>query len=593
MVAVNPFLPLRRRSSDNLRSWHLAPLISISATTIAVALALFIVVNTLNAVRRAYKTVPFWDAWAFVEDLAAFRSHSVGLSFLFRQHNEHRIVLPRLILWLDFVFFKFGGAFPIACTLLLQALQALVFCSVYWKVETHSPASRVAYAALVLGLLFSASQMENFVRPFQVSWVLVLLASSASIFLLLRHCRAGRSGGRDLTLSIVAVISGTLSLASGLLIWPVLALICVVERARKWTLATITTLGTLFWTWYFIGYTRPPQHANPYLSLTHPLELVSYVFTYVVSPISSTPLRHAESFGLIVSLLCVFGITLYIRNRSNSFWRACGFFVYSAIYGIATAIVTSLGRINFGLQQAASSRYQTSTLILWAGLLGLASLFCNRKAGAVAQSLITPIAVLFIFVAILLPDQRIGTAYFISEGRIINKAGLAIAVQAPDNDAYLKVHPDPELVRLYTPFLRENGVSIFADPILGAWGEPTEHLFAVVDHDQCIGAFDAVRPLPGKHPLAGEVSGWGWERRQARPVDTVVIGDNHGTVIGLATGRDLRSDVATAFRNRDMLVTGWSGYIRAQPGSRTASAFGLMADGKSACLLGQQDLSGR
>ena len=47
---------------------------------------------------RFHVDVPFWDQWDFVPDLDRLFSGQLDLSFLFRQHNEHRMFFPRLIM---------------------------------------------------------------------------------------------------------------------------------------------------------------------------------------------------------------------------------------------------------------------------------------------------------------------------------------------------------------------------------------------------------------------------------------------------------------------------------------------------------------
>jgi len=55
------------------------------------------------------------------------------------------------------------------------------------------------------------------------------------------------------------------------------------------------------------------------------------------------------------------------------------FLIAECVMAIATALLTSFGRLQFGAGQAFASRYQTPAMIYWAALVSLAMLWFHRR----------------------------------------------------------------------------------------------------------------------------------------------------------------------------------------------------------------------
>jgi hypothetical protein len=102
-------------------------------------------------------------------------------------------------------------------------------------------------------MMFSASQIENIIFPFQVQFPLSFFMASASIFLVLHYCERNENDGWiSMLLGLLAAACATLSLGSGLLVWPVLLLICIIERAPVKALWTTALAWIVMWISYFM-----------------------------------------------------------------------------------------------------------------------------------------------------------------------------------------------------------------------------------------------------------------------------------------------------------------------------------------------------
>jgi len=45
-------------------------------------------------------TIPYWDQWEFVPLLEKLHNHTLTLNDLWSQHNEHRILFPKILMLL-------------------------------------------------------------------------------------------------------------------------------------------------------------------------------------------------------------------------------------------------------------------------------------------------------------------------------------------------------------------------------------------------------------------------------------------------------------------------------------------------------------
>ncbi len=577
---VHGELNLSERLVDYSR-WLLTALVVLSAG--------YIVTSTLRAVWVAHFTFPFMDEWAFVRDAATFEP-SNWWGFLWHQHNEHRIALTRLVLGIDLLLFRYGVAFPIAVTLLIQTLQIILFSYVYWT-TTQGPAPvKVAYSALITGLMFSATQMENFIWPFQVGFAAVFCAASIAILSLIKHCRTKHHKAGYLSLSILSGICATGSLSNGLFIWPTMLLIALSERARASTMLYVTAVGGLMTFLYLRGYSSPSYHANPLQSILHPIALLKYVAVFLAHPIGG-PIATVLALTGVVALLAA--LIFRTQLKLSDFWHSSAFFGRLALFALITPFIASLGRINFGLQQATASRYATPALTFWASIFSIGMIGLPRLSNRLVGSFSSILFALLVFPLILLPRQKSYIRTFAELGRAVNVASIALVIDVPDDDAFRRIFPDPGFLRAYLPFLKEHRLSLFADSMVEMQGHLISYGLNPAATDQCLGAFDSATAIAGSRNRSFKVAGWAWQKQPPRSVEKVLLVDDYGVVVGLALGGGARGDVAKFFRAHRMAETGWDGYANLRRDSRALTAYGFLDSDPRACRIGRIELDSR
>src|SRR5271157_519015 len=66
-----------------------------------------------------YSALPHWDEWALFDHLA---TGSTTLSWLWAQHNEHRILVPKIFFLIDVYVFRGTQAFLLTSIFFVQLL---------------------------------------------------------------------------------------------------------------------------------------------------------------------------------------------------------------------------------------------------------------------------------------------------------------------------------------------------------------------------------------------------------------------------------------------------------------------------------------
>ncbi len=166
---------------------------------------------TVILVARCYMPCPFWDEWSVISQIAAgSRPSSVG--WLWSQHNEHRIAIPRVLIYLDLFLF---GAKNISLQVEGFVMQLLQWGAICYFVERYSdlPAGlKRSIEGMFLFCLFHPKQ-ENLFEPFQVSFILSFALGTIAI-LLVAFFRESRRPTLSTAIAAVVPLAAALNLAS-------------------------------------------------------------------------------------------------------------------------------------------------------------------------------------------------------------------------------------------------------------------------------------------------------------------------------------------------------------------------------------------
>lgn len=367
---------------------------------------------------RSYSPCPFWDQWEVIYDLAQGRK-PWSWPWLWSQHNEHRIVIPRLLIGLDLAWFGGRNVF------LYCLLFAVQFC--HWAVFSYLIESERAlqtgarrFLQGFLGIcLFHPNQLENFAWPFQVGFLLpFLLATMAFAAIAVRKPQWTRT---NLCFLALAPLLAGMNLSGGLLLGAFVLLLAV-ERKRQWSV--IAALATIYLVWgalYLHGYVSPGGAASPLSYLGHPHEIYRYVLSYFGHSFELALERRGRllAWFAIAGVLVFAARSMFRRGRSTPLEAVL---TIECLFVVSFAALTSLARLGNGAGQSTAGRYQTPAMIFWGCAFSL--LFLQLSKITVNRTI--PFATLFIALGLLVPgvpyEWRMNESHVLSYGAACRSA---------------------------------------------------------------------------------------------------------------------------------------------------------------------------
>ena len=297
--------------------------------------------------------MPFGDQLVFVRDYFKYLDGAYSWSDLFSQHNEHRLVTTRIVLFADAILFRMRGLLPIGVIYASLGTIALLGA----RLIAQPGLDRLAASGLALGLLWSTSQWINLLWQFNVQFPLVHLCAFVCLIAL---WWASESGSRAwIALAVTADGMAVASLGSGLLVI-VPALLLGLWLRAWWPVAVLAAFHALFTGLYFTGYHWPVQSSFYLLD-------AGTIFRTAIEFVGTAAGKHEFFVGLggivLLAVLAVHISWLVIARKPVD--EACCVFVAIPVFSAVEAVVVGYTRASWGTQP----RYATASVLFWAALL--------------------------------------------------------------------------------------------------------------------------------------------------------------------------------------------------------------------------------
>ena len=537
---------------------------------ITVAVALYMVIST-------YSGLPYWDGWRQIE-VAAKGNSPFSPVWLWQQHNEHRMVLPKLFLAIDLRFFRARQVFLLVSIFVIQLLH---WGLLSWSMRVLGGWRGALWRAgsgLAAFCLFCPSQWENFIWGFQVCFVLPqLFATLSFVTLLLYWVKAQqhldqRPPSRFLVLSILAALGASYSLASGSLLWPLLVVAAIYLRLRIAAVLSFAVTGAVSIALYFHRYVRPEAHASPFASLGAPLALLQYWVVYFASSWLHHDIRDAELLA-IAGLAIVFALLIPALSYSRNFRLFAIQLVLTMAFCMGTALITATGRVNFGFQQALAPRYQTVALLFWCclGLFFLGSTFFARARLRYAF-LVAEVCLLAIFArgaAIAFYPITVARQHGFAQNAIAD----ALMTGVYDPEVLKEAYPQMDMLLLTVPYLEINRLSVFSDRVASELGKPLDSVFQLASRDDCTASLESAVRIDNPNGRGMRILGWAWDRKHHQP-PLAIVATTNGIITGLGTVGLRVPDVRVVDRE---LSSDYVGFLAFVPEMRPDSVVKLYA----------------
>ena len=311
--------------------------------------------------------VLFWDEWnGFGGILLQVYRRGLTWALLWGPHNEHRILLPRLLFLLD----SRIDLNPMRLMFLSQALLGLFFLLLLPMLRQAArslPARwHGVFYFLCAAFFFSFVQYENIFWGFQIAWNIEVLCIGLVITGLLER--------RPLRVALGFAVA-YLSSAHFLVLVP---LILLFEALRLWR--TGSRPGTGSWrAWggylvllcalsllvaaYLRDLPKPTAHPSRLYALAHPFDAVRYVLTQLGGPFwKLLSMPRYDAAASLFGVLHVGGCLMLLRSRRFA-QLGLEFWLILAMYG--NTLLVMVGRLGMGAVQALSPRYTVLTLFGW------------------------------------------------------------------------------------------------------------------------------------------------------------------------------------------------------------------------------------
>jgi hypothetical protein len=538
----------------------------------------------------SHSLVPLWDEWQEIDPIVTAPQHQPPVSWLWSLHNEHRVVFYRLLLLADIHLFH-GRHWVYFWAML--AVQMLFLATLAWMLRFASVNGTLWRAAVGLGgfALFCPSQWENFGWAFQISFLLPGLFLILALSALLKYERSVREVSPRwiyLALSILAAGAATYSSANGVVLWPLLLLVAFALLPRPEVLASYAGFGLLFIGSYFYRYSAPSIHSSPLNSIRHPLPVMEYMAGYlgvIFPPWVRIRGVLAVSSGL-AGLAIAFLVTIWVLQRKprEPLYMALLAVMY---FAVATAFITALGRIGFGLAQAFSSRYQTFNLLFWFSAVVLLLFLADKTSPSLKTMVLGVVSVTMLFAFVVFP---FGLRASRTRTQQAEAAATSLLAGVPDKEALGVLFIDLPLIWRDADYFRQQHLFMFSDVKNEQMGQLLASTYRIDSPQQCQGRATIAERIPSDQLLANSdtdalrLSGWVVNSSSNATSQSFVItaGD---TIVGF--GAPIAGPFAAKHSEiiRESQPGEWLGFARPPLGASVINVFAVNGSAGTICRL--------
>src|SRR5690348_7659257 len=552
------------------------------------ACGLWTMVVGARQIITSHSLVPLWDEWQEIDAIASAPHHQLPLKWLWSQHSEHRVVFYRLLLLADIHVFHGNHWISFWCMLGVQCSFFLALALMMRSAGVQGSLWRV-----IVGLagfaLFSPSQWENFGWAFQISFLLPGLFTLLALWMLMKHNDevSGWRSGSYLAISILFGIAATYSNANGVVVWPLLIVAAIAVCVRWRTLAVYAASGAVSITSYLYGYSSPSYHSSPLQSIRHPVSLMTYAAGYlgVVLPpwvrVRDAVAVATGAAGLLIAVLATWWVVTRKRRKSIHI-----VFLGLMHFAISTAVVTALGRIGFGLNQAFSSRYQTFNLLFWFSTVTLVLLIADELRLRWRLGIVIAVAVATSIATLVFP---LGLRASRTRTQQAEAASSALLAGIPYTPALKVLYVDPLLVWRDAQYFREQRLFMFSDSANDHIGQPLSSIYTISPADRCQGDITDVQwvsaaDLLDDHAPALRIAGTATRLPSKSPVDRLILTAG-GTVVGYAAAMAGPFGAKHSDIIRDHATGNWLGFATPPDPPQDIHVYAVDAPGSTVCAV--------
>lgn len=404
--------------------------------------------------------VVFWDQWELVTLIEKMYTGHITFGDIFAQHNEHRILFPRIIMLALADITHYNTIAEMYFSWILVIFTLIFIFIIFKKDHGNSPSTWMMFVPIAW-LMFSFRQLENILWGWQIQIYLAALGIILSIYFLERSEKIN-------VIFFMAIASGlvsSFSFANGLVVWFAgIVFIILTEKNNKKTLLAVWIFFTILtFILYFYGFQRPVAHPDPLFALKNPSVGIQYFLAAMGSP-----LAFEKYWAIIVgSLFSILTGIILVHMRSNrTLLHNNAKWIALIVFSVISAILMTIGRAGFGVEQALSSRYVTFTQLAFIGsyciLLNIQNKSINKKENQ------RFFVMLFVLISLIISGIFVGytEGYKMAEDTHVKKLGISyflLGYNFTPDEILLQLYPNADVVKQRGEILKKYELNVFYD----------------------------------------------------------------------------------------------------------------------------------
>ncbi len=492
-------------------------------------------------VKNAYSGVPFWDEWnGSLEFISNFGPENLGSIFM--QHNEHRIILFRLIALFNYHVLNGQIWFLVTINLaILVGIVHILFRYLSLILESKritTPQIKISVISILVIIESSWMQEQNINWGFQSQFLLGIYLPLVAFFFLQDYWLKGKK--RTFYFAILFGVLSAGTFASGIIVLPLMLLGALISKRDPKELLKLSIFALFIVILYFQGYSTPGQHSNPLVSLFfNTFEVLKYAAVYLTSPV----IKSIGERNSAIILLVLAGLTyatllfLYRTLSSRNLISGEGVFVLPILFLISFIGLTALGRANFGAREALASRYTSVTLLFY--ILITLVLFSR---GLISRKLeVSHLWVTLTLVVVLLMPSQLDALSRNNNAFDQRLSALGLNLGIRDDEQVSRIFSNPGYLYEFAPKIISKNKGIFATQLFEMARSSKSLKISGVDIDVCEIRIDQV--FPSADGSFQKVFGWSFIRSVNRPIGDFLVLNSDGKIVGAGISGAIRSDV--------------------------------------------------
>lgn len=519
--------------------------------------------------------IPNNDYWGIIAHFYSIDGFSKNpLDWIVRA-NEHLVIIPSIIYTINILITKGSNLGLSLTTLSFACIQALLLAKLIPQKLKHSRLVFLFSLLCISVFTFTPVAAHNWMHGYSgVAWLGTNMFVTAAIFCLVQLVET-----KKLSWAIFSIAFGVISYltySTSLALWAIMSGVVIVMRLPLRLISLYISCNIIIYLTFFLTYKTPSSH--PSLTNLSINKALSYFLTYI-GAVFTTNTSTAVSLG-IVGLISAASFTYYwLTLKSNSVKTPYLPWLTLQAYVILTALMTTVTRSGFGLEQAKDSRYASLPSLFWLSLIIITLLRLRQLQITQRNYKLILISFLTLMTVFIISMYNIG---FASARSIASRASLQPLVTLT---LHLGVH-DPGLLTEavssvpqqfleLTSALKAHSIIPFNHNVsqdnycTALDAKISNNLLVTKPQDSLPGFFDTLTRIT---PDAAKAEGWSSDNNGKLKCIAILNQDN--VVRGFATRGIQRLDVVEALGSA-YKFSGWKGYVQTLPTDKQLTAYAV------------------